>query len=306
MRAVFVDCTPELSRVIERDKLPVPATITINEGNPTETELVDLCRSAEVVLVEHTVLPPAVLDACPSLRAIVFMGTGAGTYIDVADAERRGITVRTTPGYGDRSVAEHAFALMLSAARGIAAMDRGIREGGWLPTGGVQLAGQKIAILGLGGIGRCMADLALGFGMSVAAWNRTAREHASFVPNIEDALRDASVVSLHLSLTPDTAGLLSRQRLALPRKGFILVNTARAGLIDEPALWDLLVTRQIGHAALDVFPDEPLPSGSPYRTLENATLTAHAAYMTDAAYAELWRRTLHAYEVVGKTNSPSH
>jgi len=142
MRAIFVDCTPELSRVIEQGGLPVPATIEINVGSPTEDELIALCKAADVILVEHTVVTPAVLDACPTVRAIIFMGTGAGTYIDLDDAARRRVQVYTTPGYGDQSVAEHAFALLFSAARGIVAMDRGIRAGGWAPSGGRQLKGR--------------------------------------------------------------------------------------------------------------------------------------------------------------------
>lgn len=298
MRAIFVDCTPELSRVIEQGGLPIPATVAINEGSPTEDELTVLCKAAEVVLVEHTVVPPTVLDACPTVRAIIFMGTGAGTYVDLEDAARRGVKVYTTPGYGDRSIAEHAFALMFCAAREITAMDRGIRAGSWVPTGGRQLRGEKLAVLGLGGIGTCMAELAQGIGMEVAAWNRTPRDHPAFVAELDDALTGASVVSLHLSLSSETAGILDHRRLSLPKQGFILVNTARAGLVDETALMQLLAEGQIGHAALDVFPEEPLTHGNSYRTLENTTLTAHAAYMTDAAYRELWLRTLKAYQAL--------
>ncbi|MER9581193.1 NAD(P)-dependent oxidoreductase [Mesorhizobium sp. M0276] len=296
MGAIFVDCTEELARVIKDRKLPVPGAITINEGNPTQADVVAMSAQAEVLLVEHTVVPPAVLDACPSIRAIIFMGTGAGTYVDLHDAAKRGVQVYTTPGYGDRSVAEHAFGLMFSAARKIAEMDRTIRSGVWSPVGGLQLMGQKIAVLGLGGIGACMADLASGIGMEVAAWNRTARDHPGFVADLDEALDNASVVSLHLSLNPETAGILYARRLLLPKRGFILVNAARAGLIEEAALLQMLAEGQIGHAALDVFPEEPLPAGSPYVSLNNVTLTAHAAYMTDAAYEQLWLRTVKAYE----------
>ncbi|MER9366965.1 D-isomer specific 2-hydroxyacid dehydrogenase family protein [Mesorhizobium sp. M0518] len=295
MGAIFVDCTEELARVIRTRELPVPDTIKINEGNPTEANLVAMCAQADVLLVEHTVVPPAVLDACPSIRAIIFMGTGAGTYVDLHDAAKRGVKVYTTPGYGDRSVAEHAFGLMFSAARRIAEMDRKIRSGIWSPQGGLQLMGQKIAVVGLGGIGACMADLAVGIGMEVAAWNRTPRDHRAFVAELDEALENANVVSLHLSLTPETAELLNARRLLLPAKGFILVNTARAGLVEEAAMFRMLAEGQIGHAALDVFPEEPLPPGSPYLSLKNITLTAHAAYMTDSAYKELWLRTLNAY-----------
>ncbi|MGR9408122.1 NAD(P)-dependent oxidoreductase [Rhizobium leguminosarum] len=296
MRAIFVDCTEELARVIKNRKLPVPDMIEINEGNPTQADLVALCAEAEVLLVEHTVVPPSVLDACPSVRAIIFMGTGAATYVDLDDAAKRGVDVLTTPGYGDRSVAEHAFALMFAAARRIAEMDREIRSGIWSPVGGLQLLGQKIAVIGLGGIGVAMAELATGIGMEVAAWNRTPRDHPAFVADLDDALRDANVVSLHLSLNSETADILDARRLLLPARGFILVNTARAGLIEEAALLRMLIDGRISHAALDVFPEEPLPAGNPYRELSNVTLTAHAAYMTDAAYEALWLRTLAAYE----------
>jgi len=295
MRAIFVDCTEELARVIDNSQLSVPKTIHVNHGSPSEAELIELCAQAEVVLVEHTVITSTVLDFCPSIRAIIFMGTGAGTYVDLADAASRGVEVYTIPGYGDQSVAEHAFALMFSAARRIAEMDRIIRTGVWSPLGGLQLAGQKLAIVGLGGIGTCMADLAIAIGMDVAAWNRTPRQHPKFVADLDEALRDASVVSLHLSLNSETVDILDARRLSLPAKGFILVNTARAALIDEVAMLRLLNEGQIGHAALDVFPEEPLPAASPYPSMNNVTLTAHAAYMTEAAYEELWLRTIKTF-----------
>jgi D-3-phosphoglycerate dehydrogenase len=304
MKAIFADCTEELGRVIRDRGLPVPETVRINHGSPGEAKLIALCREADVLFVEHTVVTPAVLDACPSLRTIIFMGTGAGTYVDLADAERRGVEVLTTPGYGDRAVAEHAFALMFAAARNIVKMDRDIRAGAWVPSGGLQLAGEKIAVIGLGGIGTTTAQLASSIGMRVAGWSRSPRKETWFVEDLDDTLAGARVVSIHLSLTDETRGLLDARRLGLPTRGFILVNTARAAIVDEGALLAGLTAGQIGHAALDVFPGEPLLPGNPYKSLVNATLTAHAAYMTDAAYAELWRRTLAAFERVAQRHYP--
>jgi D-3-phosphoglycerate dehydrogenase len=298
MRGVFVDCTDDLIEVIKRRNLPVPSSITINCGNPDQDTLILLCRDAEVLLVEHTVVTSAFLDACPSIRAVVFMGTGAGTYIDLDDAARRGLRVLTTPGYGDRAVAEHAFALMFAGSRRIAAMDRAIRGGEWLPTGGLQLLGRTVAVIGLAGIGTEFARLAGAIGMNVRAWSRTRRDVDGYTADLDEALAGADVVSLHLALNEQTAGILDTRRLRLPRRGFLLVNTARAGLVDEAALLQGLTDGTIGHAALDVFPDEPLPADSPYPALENTTLTAHAAYMTEDAYAELWKRTLAAFASV--------
>jgi D-3-phosphoglycerate dehydrogenase / 2-oxoglutarate reductase len=298
VRAVFVDCTTELYDLIQARDLSVPAAITIHVGDPGVTELTQLAAGTDILLVEHTVVPACVFDACPSIRAVVFMGTGAGTYIDLVDAQRRGLQVLTTPGYGDRAVAEHALALMFAAARNVAQMDSEIRSGAWVPRNGVQLFAKKVAVIGLGGIGRCFADAAAAFGMHVAAWNRTPKPHAAFVPNLDEALTDATVVSLHLGLNAETAGILDERRLALPAPGYILVNTARAQLVDDESLRQGLASGRIGHAALDVFPAEPLDAASPYVGLRNTTLTAHAAYRTQAAYEELWLRTLRAFDTL--------
>lgn len=296
MRAVFIDCTSELQAVIERRQLVIPDNVSVNLGSPPAQELVELCAGADAIFVEHTVVPPAVFDACPSVRAVVFMGTGAGTYIDMTDARRRGIRVATTPGYGDRAVAEHAFALMFSAARSIARMDREIRTGAWSPRGGLQLSGRKVAVIGLGGIGTEFAHLARSIGMNVYAWNRTPRTIEGFVEDIDEALANADVVSIHLALNAETTGLIDRRRLELPAPGYILVNTARAEIVDQEAMLAFLGEGHIGHAGLDVFSQEPLPGENAYRRLDNLTLTAHAAYMTDDAYEELWRRTLAAFD----------
>lgn len=298
MRAVFVDCTSELQAVIKRRQLFVPNSVRINLGSPTTKELIGLSRDADVIFTEHTVVPPAVFDACPSVLAVVFMGTGAGTYIDMADAARRGIRVATTPGYGDRAVAEHAFALMFAATRSIARMDREARAGMWLPRGGLQMSGRKAAVIGLGGIGTAFAHLVRSIGMNVCAWNRTPRAIEGFVEDIDEALSNADVVSIHLALNAETTGLVDRRRLEIPSRGYILVNTARAEIIDQEAMLALLDEGHIGHAALDVFPQEPLPRANPYRQRDNVTLTAHAAYMTDDAYEELWRRTLAAFSAL--------
>ena len=294
MRAIFVDCTPELRQVISKRSLQVPPSLLVNDGSPSEAELVDLCGGADVILTEHTAIRPAMLDACPSIRGIVFMGTGAGTYVDLEDAQRRGIPVVTTPGYGDRAVAEHALALMLSGARRISRMDREIRAGHWQPLGGLQLHGRKLAVVGMGGIGTALAEMAAALGMQVMGWNRSHRDHPLFVPTLDAALEGADVVSLHLALNGETQGIIGGRQLHLPNKGFLLVNTARAELVEEAALLAALENGQIGHAALDVFPHEPIPADNPYVTQDNVTLTAHAAYMTDDAYAELWARSIGA------------
>src|SRR5271156_2968859 len=108
MRAVFVDCTEALANVIEARALRIPDSLEIYGGALSRTELIGCCQGADVLLVEHTKLLPEVFDACPSVRTVIFLGTGAGTYIDLPEAARRGISIVTTPGYGNRAVAGQA------------------------------------------------------------------------------------------------------------------------------------------------------------------------------------------------------
>ncbi|MGT2509587.1 2-hydroxyacid dehydrogenase [Cupriavidus basilensis] len=296
MKAVFVDCTPELNAVMNERHLLVPSDVHINFGDPTEAELRSLTEDADVLLVEHTIIPPAVLAHAKRLKGIVFMGTGAGTYVPLAEAEARGIQVVTTPGYGNCAVAEHAMALTFAAARKISVMDRAIRKGSWQSLGGIQLRGSKVAVVGLGEIGRTYADMARSLGMEVAGWNRSPVDEPYFVASLEDALHGADVVSLHLALNEQTQNIIDARRLSLLNPGAIVVNTARAGLIDEHALDDALRCGRISHAGVDVLWTEPLAEGSRWRESDSITMTAHAAYMTDEAYAELWKRTLLALD----------
>jgi len=163
----------------------------------------------------------------------------------------------------------------------------------------MQLGGRKVAVVGLGGIGTTFARMANAVGMKVAGWNRSARDVPFFEKDLDAALSGSDVVSIHLSLNSETEGLLDARRLAMPKKGFLLVNTARSQIVAQSALADALDSGQVGHAALDVFEDEPLPRKHPLKARQSVTLTAHAAYMTDDAYVELWKRSVAALESIG-------
>jgi D-3-phosphoglycerate dehydrogenase len=245
----------------------------------------------DVVLDDHTSLPTDAMRACPGLRHVIFLGTGARSYMNPEELATLGITVHTIKGYGDTAVAEHTIALMWAAARGLARMDGGMRAGQWVRTEAMQLTGKTIGLIGYGGIAAEVARIARGGGMRVLAWNRTPRtaEGVEFVP-LDRLLADSHVVSLHLLLTDETQGFLGGARLAAMRPGAILVNTARGALVDEAALVAALRSGPIGHAALDVFDQEPLPPGHMLTTLDNVTLSAHSAFRTPEASETLIRR----------------
>ncbi len=294
MNAIFVDCRPMVADCLTPELLRIVPGLAVNMGTPAEDELPGLLGGFRAALVFHTYLPEPVLAACPDLKLVVYLSTGASSYIDMDDAGRRGIVVRNTTGYADRAVAEHAFALMLAAARNLAAMDRGLRGGVWEPLGGIELAGKTLGIVGLGATGREMARLASAFGMRVIGWSRggvPAGLDCEAV-GLDDLLAGADVVSLHLAATPETRALIDRRRLALMRPGAILVNTARGALIDEAALVEALRAGRPGHAALDVFADEPLPGDHPLAGLPNVTLSAHVAWRTPEALTRLLRTGL--------------
>ena len=191
---------------------------------------------APIAVIDHTALP---IDdrarAATGLRDVVFLGTGARSYMDPEALAAIGIAVHLIKGYGDTAVAECAIGLLFDAARKFAAMDRAMRDGRWLRSEGTQLAGKTLGLIGYGGIAAEVARMALGIGMKVIAWNRTAKaaRRASSSSPIERLLAESDAVSLHLLLTDETRGFLSAARIAAMRRGVLLVNTARGALVDE-------------------------------------------------------------------------
>ena len=294
MKGLFLDANEEMHAVFRRVVRPDDPPTSVNlQNDVADSDLPGLIAGYDFILDDHTTLPTASLAQCPSLKHVVFLGTGARSYMNPEELAGLGITVHIIRGYGDTAVAEHAIALMWSAARDIALMDRAIRAEGWPRTEGMQLTGKTIGLLGFGGIAAEVARIAGGGGMRVLAWNRTPKSApgVTFV-DLDTLLTESDVLSLHLLLTDETRGFLSAERLARLRPGAIVVNTARGALIDEPALAGALAAGRLRHAALDVFVEEPLPAGHALAGLANVTLSAHSAFRTPEASENLIRRGL--------------
>lgn len=294
MKGLFIDAGEELAGIfatMRRDGDP-EIDVLMNE-NIAPGELPGLLAGYDFVLDDHSQMPAEQLAQCKQLKHVIFLGTGARSYMDPEALATLGISVHIIKGYGDIAVAEHAIALMWSAARGLARMDGGIRRGEWLRTEGMQLTGKTIGLLGYGGIAGEVARIAGGSGMRVLAWNRTPRaaDGVSFV-DLDTLLAESHVLSVHLLLHDETRGFLGAERLAKMRRGAILVNTARGAVIDTAAMIEALRSGQLGHAALDVFDTEPLPAGDVLATLENVTLSAHSGFRTPEASETLLRRAL--------------
>ena len=293
MRSIFIDCNDQLAPVWDRVVRSDDPAIAVNRTVRVGTELPQVVAGYDIALDDHSYMPTELVAQCPQLKHIVFLGTGAASYMNIAELAARGITVHTIKGYGDTAVAEHTIALMFAAARDVARMDRDIRAGTWTPHEGMQLFGKTLGVVGLGGIGREVARMAKGLGMEVIAWNRTPHADAPCpLVDIDTLLARADVVSLNLVLNDETRGFLGSERIARMRPGALLVNTARGALIDEAALIAALQRGHVRHAGLDVFHNEPLAADHPLAQLPNVTLTAHAAFRTLEASMTLLRRAI--------------
>jgi D-3-phosphoglycerate dehydrogenase / 2-oxoglutarate reductase len=289
VRGVFVDANESLAVIFERLAKPGDPPVRINrDADITSEQMPALLDGAEIVIIDHTALSTDVARRCTGLKHVVFLGTGARSYMNPEELSQLGIEVHLIKGYGDTAVAECAIALMWEAARGIAKMDREMRAGNWLREDAMQLTGKTLGLIGFGGIAAEVARIALGSGMRVIAWNRTPKKFAGveFV-DIDALLAQSRIVSLHLLLNDETRGFITREKIAAMRPGVILINTARGAIVDEAAMIDALKSGHIRHAGLDVFNIEPLPKDHPLTKLQNVTLSAHSAFRTPEASENL-------------------
>jgi phosphoglycerate dehydrogenase-like enzyme len=259
-----------------------------------EKELAERIRDATIVLSfrpAFTRFPRPVLDGAANLKLIAISGTGVED-VDVAEATRRGIAVANVPGPSNRAVAEHCLALLFAVARAVPAQDRAIRRGEWQAAQGIELGGKVIGIVGVSGISSALAPLARALGMTVISWSRNndpvrAQAIGARAVSLDELLATADVISLHVRLNDGTRGMIGADQLARMKRGAILINTARGGVVDEPALVRALSTGTVAGAGLDVFAQEPLPAGHPFLAMENVVMTPVSGWNTVDASARM-------------------
>lgn len=248
--------------------------------------LVERSQGADIVVLSNIPYRKDVIEKCPALKKICVAFTGVD-HIDLAYCAERGIEVKNCAGYSTVAVADLAFGLVLSLARNIPACDRACRDGktkdGLV---GFELAGKKFGIVGLGAIGSRVADIAHAFGCEVFAYTRTPKNH----PNVtlvdkETLFRTCDIVSLHTPLNDSTRGLVGENELSWMKPTAYLINTARGGVVDTPALVDALRNHRIAGAGIDVFDMEPpIPSDYQLNRLPNVVVTPHVAFATKQAF----------------------
>ena len=253
-------------------------------------EMLALVRDVDGIIVGVDPLDREVLQAAGRLRAIAKYGVGVDN-IDMEYARERGIPVSVTRGANANAVADYAFALMLTAARGVSRADRACRQGRWERVSGLDVWGKTLGILGLGAIGRGVAARGRGFQMRGLAYDlyrdeAYAASQGIEYASLEEVLAQADFVSLHLPLTADTERVINSGTIGLMKPGAVLVNTARGGLVDEEALFAALREGRLAGAALDVFREEP-PHIEGLETLENLVVSAHCAAASPSASEQM-------------------
>lgn len=272
------------------DRLRERATVTIHTTMPTSLDAwVERLKDATIAVANRERIPlnAPLFDRLPHLEMIA-QTAGGGSHLDLAAATARGILVTGTHG-ASASTAELTIGLMLAAMRRIPFGDAELRAGRWSQFVGRELAGKRLGVVGLGRIGSQVARVCVAMGMDVRGWSPTLTdERAAAVgaryQDLDALLAESDVVSVHLRLTPTSRGILSQEKLALMKPGALFVNTARAALMDENALVEMLQSGRLWGAALDVFAEEPLPLGHPLLRLPNVVLTPHIGWVAEESY----------------------
>jgi D-3-phosphoglycerate dehydrogenase / 2-oxoglutarate reductase len=258
------------------------------DGADRSALLPALADAAAVMIRSATQIDAEALAAAPNLKVVARAGIGLDN-VDVAAATERGVMVVNAPTSNIVSAAEHAVALLLAAARHIPAADASLREGQWKRSKftGVEVTDKTVGVVGLGRIGVLVAQRLAAFGVELIAYDpyiqpgRAAQLGVRMV-SLEELLREADFITVHLPKTPETVGLIGADELAMTKPGVIIVNAARGGLIDEAALAEALKTGQVGAAGIDVYGQEPC-TDSPLFELPNTVVTPHLGASTTEA-----------------------
>jgi D-3-phosphoglycerate dehydrogenase len=274
----------------------------------SEEELLPLVGGIDAIICGDDRITSRVLDGATRLKVIAKWGTGIDS-IDVADARRRGIPVRNTPGAFSEPVADTVLGYMLLFTRRLDRMDSDMHAGRWQRVPLRALGDCTLGIVGFGDIGRAVARRASAFGMRIVATSLdepapdVLRALGVRMVSLDELLAESDIVTLHAGLTPESRHLMNAARFARMKPGACLVNTARGPLVDEAALCAALASGRMGGAALDVFEDEPLPADSPLRRHPNVYLAPHNANSSPSAAERVHANTIrHVLEVLRVTD----
>ena len=289
MKIVAPDGTAEIRELLtpesETKLKALGSFVWFNDRAETSEGYLQRVKDADGIILNWD-LPVEVLKSCQKLQIISFLGADPRKFVDLSVASSMGIAVTNTPHYADQEVATHAMALILCCAKRIThfniQMHHGVYEKGDFTS---ELWGKTLGVVGLGGIGAEVARLALAFGMRILSWTlhvspERARKHGVEFVTLEELFQQSDIVTLHVKHTPETEKIITRNLLESMKRGAIFVNTARAELVDNLALAELLRDERLAATGLDVFDQEPISNDDPFLSIDNAILTPHVGANT--------------------------
>ncbi|SFB01506.1 D-isomer specific 2-hydroxyacid dehydrogenase, catalytic domain [Lentibacillus halodurans] len=264
--------------------------VTVYTDKPSFNELADRLQGVDTVIPirERTRFTKELIEKLPDFKLIAQTGTGVA-HLDMEALKQARIPVATTPGGSTGAVTELTFAYLLNLIKKVTATDRAMQNNAWPEIIGTNLKGKSLGIIGLGKIGRSVANMAKAFGMNVMAWGPTLMEERANTEGVQyttlpNLLRLSDAVSLHVRLVPETTHLLQEEHFAMMKPSAVLINTSRGRVIKEQALIQALQNKEIAGAGLDVFEKEPLPSGHSFRNFENVLITPHIGWKTEETF----------------------
>jgi len=285
-RAVFLDAGSLAQSAMDMTPLEDPSLAWEFYDTTSVDALRERIAEAGIVVTNKVVLDQAAITAAEQVRLICVAATGTNN-VDLAEARDRGITVCNVPGYTTPSVVEHVFALLLSLMRHLPDYHRAVQSGRWQGSAHFsfidfpihELHGKVMGIVGYGELGRAVGQVAEAFGMRVMVAERTGSEARPGREPLSEVLRHADVLTLHCPLTDETRGLIGAKELQLMKRGAVLINTARGGIVDELALLEALRSHHLGGAGVDVLTQEP-PVDNPLLSqgVPNLIVTPHIAW----------------------------
>ena len=294
-KIVYPDADPSEEKDYQHlfDRLRQVADLSIFKSKPdSDEEYKARIENADGILLGWD-LPNAVMSSAQNLKVVSFLGIGVRQFVDCEAATQRSITVCNCPGYADTAVAEHTLALLLGCSKKIPAMHTDMQQGRWSSGAPMtELKGKTIGLIGFGGIGKQVARLCSAFGLKVLVWTRSMNSQLEVDYDIElceldDLYQRSDIISLHVAETEQTKAMIETRAFEKMRDGIILINTARAQLIDESALKEALDTGKIASAGLDVYYNEPLTPGHYLLNRNNVILSPHVAFNTPETSKEL-------------------
>ena len=268
-------------------KLRSIADLKIFDDIPkTPNDLKERIKEADIVIVGWSHLTEGIIKSAEKLKMVSIWATTCH-YVDLEAAKKRGIAVTHVPGYATEAVAEHAFAMLLAAARKLLQADRHVRRGefDWRPFRGRELAGKTLGMIGTGAIGCRVAEIGKAFKMKLLAFDKypnfeRAEEIGMEYVGLQTLLKESDIITLHVPLTQETEGLIGKKEIEVIKSGCILINTSQGKIIDEKALINALKSRKLSCAGLDVFEEEPPQKDNLLFKLDNTVLSPHIGFHT--------------------------